>query len=448
MKEQDSFILDIKRLGINGEGIGFYKKLAVFVDNAIPGEGHKVCVKKVLNKMAFAETVEIKHSSPDRVEIACPYYTACGGCNVSHIKYNRMLNLKRDLIIETLNRYSSINSRTFEIKPTVRSNDIYNYRNRSLVSVKKVEDGYTTCLVNPKNNELVVVDNCLLQHDLINELNKKIAKLAYDLGITLYIPKFNRGVLRYISIRLNDKNQALVCLICGEKNNKIKTLAKEIIKIDNVVGVYENFNTSRKEGIHFGEEMNLLEGEDSLIYTIGNTKTKLYPNTYLPYNASQINNLYDIVLKACKLSKQETILLPHSKTGSLAIYLSKLANEVIGVEYNKNNVELSLENAKLNKVKNVKFSQGDVKSLLPKILEEKEIDTIVLEANKLEIEEEINIILDKPVKKLIIISNNSANLAKSLEKLTSKYSINSITPIDMAPQTSAIEMVIQLTIKK
>lgn len=448
MKEQDKFILDIKRLGINGEGIGFYKKLAVFVDNAIPGEGHNVCVTKVLKQMAFAETFEIKHASPDRIEIACPYYKECGGCNVSHIKYNRMLELKRHLIIETLNRYTSINSRSFEIKPTVRSNDIYNYRNRSLVSVKKVQDGYATCLVNPKTNELVTVGNCLLQNEIINSLNEKIAKLAYDLGVTLYIPKFNRGVLRYISIRLNEKNQALVCLICGEKNSKIKTLANEIIKLDNVVGVYENFNTSKKEGIHFGEEMNLLEGEDSLIYTIGNTKTKLYPNTYLPYNASQINNLYEIVLKACKLSKQETVLLPHSKTGSLAIYLSKLAKEVIGIEYNKNNVALSETNAKLNKVNNVKFSQGDVKSLLPKVLEDKEIDIVVLEANKLEIDEEVNIILENPVKKVIIISNNSANLVKGLERLTSKYNINAITPIDMAPQTSAIEMVVQLTIKK
>ena len=448
MKEQDKFILDIKRLGINGEGIGFYKKLAVFVDNAIPGEGHNVCVTKVLNKMAFAETFEIKHSSPDRIDIRCPYYKECGGCNVSHIKYNRMLELKRDLIIETLNRYTSIKSRSFEIKSTVRSNDIFNYRNRSLVSVKKIGEGYATCLVNPKTNELVSVDSCLLQNNIINDLNNKIAKLAYDLGITLYIPKFNRGVLRYISIRLNEKNEALVCLICGEKNSKIKTLASEIIKLDNVIGVYENFNTSKKDGIHFGDEMNLLEGKDSLLYSIGNTKTKLYPNTYLPYNASQINNLYDIVLKTCKLSKQETVLLPHSKTGSLAIYLSKLAKEVIGIEYNKNNVSLSEENAKLNKANNVKFSQGDIKSLLPKVLEDKEVDIVVLEANKLEIDEEINIILENPVKKLIIVSNNSANLAKTLESLTSKYNINSITPIDMAPQTSAIEMVVQLTIKK
>ena len=42
LKENDLILLSIKRLGINGEGIGFYKRLAVFVDNAIPGEGHNL----------------------------------------------------------------------------------------------------------------------------------------------------------------------------------------------------------------------------------------------------------------------------------------------------------------------------------------------------------------------------------------------------------------------
>ena len=42
MKDNDRFILDIKRLGINGEGIGFYNRMAIFVPNAIPGEGHDI----------------------------------------------------------------------------------------------------------------------------------------------------------------------------------------------------------------------------------------------------------------------------------------------------------------------------------------------------------------------------------------------------------------------
>ena len=52
MKENDEFILDIKRLGINGEGIGFYNKLAIFVDDAIPGEGHNVKITKVEKNLA------------------------------------------------------------------------------------------------------------------------------------------------------------------------------------------------------------------------------------------------------------------------------------------------------------------------------------------------------------------------------------------------------------
>ena len=85
MKEKDNFILDIKRLGINGEGIGFYNRLAVFVPNAIPGEGHVVTVEKVENKMAFAKSEEIKTKSPHRVEPSCPYYNECGGCNTLHM---------------------------------------------------------------------------------------------------------------------------------------------------------------------------------------------------------------------------------------------------------------------------------------------------------------------------------------------------------------------------
>ena len=38
LKENDSIVFTIKRLGINGEGIGFYKRQVVFVNNALPGK--------------------------------------------------------------------------------------------------------------------------------------------------------------------------------------------------------------------------------------------------------------------------------------------------------------------------------------------------------------------------------------------------------------------------
>ena len=442
MKENDQFILDIKRLGINGEGIGFYKRLAVFVDGAIPGESHNVCVTKVLDKMAFAKTTEIKHASPDRIEITCPHYNECGGCNVSHIKYNRMLELKRDLIIETLNRYTKLNPRKFEIKPTLRSEDIFNYRNRSIGSIRKVNDKYSICMTNPVSNEVHPINSCMLQNPVINELNEQILKLAYDMNISLYIPKFNRGILRYLSIRVNSKNEALVCLICGEKSNKIKELASEIIKLDNVKGVYENFNNSKKESVFFGLEMNLLEGEAFIVEELNNVKYKLYPNTFFHLNTKQTNNLYETVLKSLKLSRKETILFPNSGIGLLPLYLSKMTKEVIGIEYNKDLIAYANENAKLNKIVNAKFYQGDSVQLLPKMLEDKEVDIIVLESSKTGIDESIiKTINNSNIKKIVYVSSNMVSMAKDLDKLSINYNINYITPIDLLPQTTNIESV-------
>ncbi len=87
MREKDKFILDIKRLGINGEGIGYYNKLAIFVNDAIPGEGVNVEITKVDKKMAFAKVIDYKKKSPNRVEVPCSYYKDCGVCNALQIKY-------------------------------------------------------------------------------------------------------------------------------------------------------------------------------------------------------------------------------------------------------------------------------------------------------------------------------------------------------------------------
>ena len=86
-KVGDEFILDIKRLGINGEGIGFYNKKAVFVNNAIPGEGVNIKITKVDDKLLEGEIIEFKNKSENRIDAICPRYNECGGCNTMHIKY-------------------------------------------------------------------------------------------------------------------------------------------------------------------------------------------------------------------------------------------------------------------------------------------------------------------------------------------------------------------------
>lgn len=450
MKENDEFILDIKRIGINGEGIGFYNKLAVFVNDAIPGEGHNVKITKVEKNLAYAESLEIKHRSENRVEPICKHYSECGACQTMHINYEAMLDYKRDLIIEAFKKYTKINPKSFEIRKTIPSDEIVGYRNRSILPVKEgLDTKLHICTIKPNTNYLTIIEDCKVQNPLINEINTKILALANNMHISAYIHKYNRGILRYISIRVNRNNEALVTLICGEKSTKIISLAKEIIKIPGVKGVYENINDNKKSINPFGEITNHLEGEEYIIESLGNIKYKIYPTTFFQLNTKQAEKLVELIKKLAKLSGNEEVLDAYCGVGAIGLYLAKNSKFVTGIEDNKQAVIAAEDNANINKINNVKFYQGDSANLIPNMIKNgKKFDVIVVDpprtglANNL-----IDSLLESNVKRIIYVSCNPATLAKDINKLSVKYNITQINPMDFFPYTAHCESVSVLTLK-
>ena len=78
-KQEKDIIITIKRLGINGEGIGYYKKKIIFIPGALPGE---VVVAKIIDRHPHyleGELVRIKEKSPDRVAFPKGVDPAVGG---------------------------------------------------------------------------------------------------------------------------------------------------------------------------------------------------------------------------------------------------------------------------------------------------------------------------------------------------------------------------------
>ena len=450
MKENDEFILDIKRLGINGEGIGFYNKLAVFVEDAIPGEGHNVKITKCEPKMAYAKSLEIKHKSEDRIEPLCKHYYECGGCQVMHIRYQKMLEFKRESIIEAFNRYTKINPKTFEIKTTIPSKLELGYRNRSILPVNRGIDGKLhICMIKANTNYLTPIDDCPVQDKLINELNEKIIEFANSLNITPYIHKYNRGILRYVSIRVNRNNEALVTLICGEKSPKIKDLAEKISKLDNVAGVYENFNLDKKSINPFGEETNHLFKEEYIIEKLGNIKYKIYPTTFFQLNTNQAEVLVENVKKLAKLSAKEIVLDAYCGVGAIGLYLAKNSKEIIGIESNNEAVLAAKENAKMNKIDNASFYCGDASNIITDMIKKGKIfDVVVVDPPRTGLDEKLlNSLYESNIKKIIYVSCNPSTLAKNIDKLSGKYKINQIIPLDLFPYTSHCESISLLTLK-
>ena len=449
MQINDEFILDIKRLGINGEGIGFYKKMAVFVPNAIPGEGVNVRVTDVKNNMAFAEVIEYKHKSEDRVLGIDPKDYL--GLSCVHIKYDAMLKFKKELLQESLSRYSGLNPRSFQINDVLASPKINGYRNRSLLPVKFGSDYHMhVCMIKPNSNELVEISSTIDQDPLIDKINDEILKISEKLRIKAYNDKYNDGILRYISIRVNEKKEAMVTFIVTKDDKDIRTLAKETSKLQSVISVYLNINDKKDPGLLFGDKTILLEGKECIILELDKIKYQVYPKTFFQLNTLQAKNMFDLIKKACKLSFKERVLDAYCGVGAISLYLAHNAKEVVGIEYNKDSIEAAKANAKLNKISNATFIEGDAgEVMLKEINNGNTFDVIVVDPPRQGLDDKfIDAILKSKVKRVIYASCNPQTLAKNLKRLTEKYMVNSITPLDMFPNTPLVESVTTLTLKK
>ncbi|MBR6071953.1 MAG: 23S rRNA (uracil(1939)-C(5))-methyltransferase RlmD [Acholeplasmatales bacterium] len=448
-KVGDEFILDIKRLGINGEGIGFYNKKAVFVDNAIPGEGVNVKVSEVTEKLIKANMIEIKNKSENRVAPICPKYGICGGCNTMHIKYDYMLKLKKEIVVEAITRYTKLNPKSFEIKDTIPSNN-YNYRNRSQLGLRFDDGKASLCMTKANSNIMISIDDCYVQNEIINRINHNICKLIEDNNISVFSYKNNKGVLRYVTIRVNKKGDALVDLVIYDDDKNIDILASKINKLDNVIGVYKSVNRSLKSGSEIvGEELTHLCGKEYIIEEIGKIKYMIYPDTFFQLNTLQAEKMAEIVLKNCKLSFKERVLDAYSGIGFLGLYLAHNSKEVVGIEYNANSVKLANMNANMNKINNAKFYQGDSSELLKKMIDDGDtFDVIVVDQPRTGLDQKfMDALIKANAKRIVYVSCNPATLAKNLSFLSNYYNVNSITPMDFFPNTALVESVAVLNRK-
>ena len=149
--------LEIRTMGINGEGIGYYNKLAVFVPGAIQKEVINARIIDIKEKYAIAEIESIIDRSKRRVEPFCKFYGECGACTMQHIQMTEQLKIKREILINSLRRYTKLDIDKTRIEKTYPSEDI-SYRNKSQMPFKDTNFGLALGLYAPDSNKFVYID--------------------------------------------------------------------------------------------------------------------------------------------------------------------------------------------------------------------------------------------------------------------------------------------------
>ncbi len=443
VKNQE-ILITIRRLGINGEGIGFYKKLAVFVDGVFPPEQVVVRITEVNRGHAKGEAIRIKVKAEKRVKPFCAHFKECGGCQIQHIAYPEQLSLKEEMLMQTLDRYSNLDLSKTKFNKMIGMNNHTHYRYKAQMPVRNTKTGLTTGLYKKESNDLVEILECPVQSDNVNRVNQKVLEICDKHEIFAFDPTVMRGLLRYVVVRESNFNEDLqVTLVITIYNKALKEAAKEIIKIPGVksVGISKNKDIQNHE--IFGEEVEILEGENTIIEGIGDIRYALKPKAFYQLNPNQAIKLYSEVKSHLDFSTDRVIVDAYAGSGAISFYLAKYVDKVLGIDIAKESIYSAKHNLKLNKVDNIIFEEGAVNNVLRDYYNKGfNPDVVIFDPPRSGLDNQtMDLLLSKKVKKIIYISCNPSTLAKNIKTLSKGYVLDEVTPLDMFPHTSHIESI-------
>ncbi|ULT57870.1 23S rRNA (uracil(1939)-C(5))-methyltransferase RlmD [Neobacillus drentensis] len=449
---KQTFPLTIKRLGINGEGVGYFKKQVVFVPGALPGEEVVVEATKINPKFAEAQIKKIRVKSPHRVQPPCPVYEQCGGCQLQHLQYGQQLKEKRDIIIQSLERHTKLNVAKLDIRETIGMENPWGYRNKSSFQVVQKNGKVLAGLYGMNSHQLIDIEHCAVQHSQTNEAVTTVKSILQDLQIPIYNEKTRKGIVRTIVARVGVETGELQVVLITTQNDLPKkvSIIEEIQKrLPKVKSIVQNIN-GEKTSLIFGEETLALAGEEFIQETLGDLQFELSARTFFQLNPIQTVKLYDEVKKAADLTGNEKVLDAYCGVGTIGLWLADQAAEVRGMDVIPESIDDAKKNAKRHGFTNTKYVPGKSEEVLPKWVKKGwKPDVIVVDPPRTGLDNQLlQTILQVKPEKLIYVSCNPSTLAKDIQTLSAKFEVKYIQPVDMFPHTAHVECVSQLILKE
>lgn len=446
LKKHEEIPLTIKKLGINGEGIGFFKRKAVFVAGALPGEEIVASISVVKPNYTEAVVKKIRKASPERVSPPCPVYDKCGGCQIQHISYKGQLENKRDIVAQAFERYTKKYKVT--VKEVKGMKDPWHYRNKSQWQLQKKEGKTAAGLYSLDSHRLVDLTGtgCMVEHTLVERINQKTAAVIKELDLPIYDAKRKKNGLRTIAVRISTaENTAQLTFISSSDDlpNKKKVISRIKQDIPEVVSIFLNVQPSRTSTV-FGEKTEHLWGSKIITETLESYSYSLSPQAFFQLNPSQTTVLYNEAKKAAGLTGEERIVDAYCGSGTIGIWMADQAKEGRGMDIEKASINNASENAAAYGFSHLTFYEGAAEKLLPEWKQQGwQPDVVFVDPPRTGCD---NVFLDtiaqiKP-KKLVYISCNPSTLAKDAGVLLEKgFSIGEVQPVDMFPQTAQVEAV-------
>lgn len=445
----DHVPLTIRKLGVNGQGIGYFKHKVCFVPGALPGEVVVATITKVHPRYLEGKIRRLRKTSKYRVEPRDSYAGVAGGFELEDLAYDQQLKFKREVVLSALDKYKPHAYKKFDVRPTIASPKQYGYRNKAQFQVRMVDSHVAAGLYKANSHDLVDMAECAVQMPATMKVVRTVVKLIEDLQIPVYNEEQQSGIIKTLVVReakASGKCQLTLVTNTPKLIHKHQLLSAIADQLPEVVSVMQNVNPGDTPLI-WGDQMIHLAGDEYLTESLMGLDFRLSARSFLQLNPYQTETLYEQAATALDLSSDDVLVDAYAGVGTIGLSLASRVKQVYGMETIPEAVTDANANAKLNGISNAHYEVGTAEDLLPQWQSAgRQFNALVVDPPRTGLDRQlIDTIMKVKPEKFAYVSCDMATLARDLTQLTRQYRVEYIQPVDMMPQTPRCEAVVKLT---
>lgn len=463
--------ITITDFAAEGKSLARVDDMVVFVPWTVPGDVCDLQVRRKKHSFMEAEVIRYHSYSPLRIQPFCQHFGTCGGCKWQQLPYEEQLKMKQQQVYDQLTRIGKVELPVF--RPILGSVKTQEYRNKldfgcsnrryltneEIASGKEFARDAIGFHITGAFDKILPIEKCWLMDDLHNQIRNEVRDYAIQHHMTFFDLRQQVGLLRDVIIRNSNTGEWLVIFQFHYDETGGEQDAKELMQhiadtFPQITALMYLDNQKCNDTIG-DQEILTFKGNDHIFETMEDLRFKVGPKSFYQTNTEQAYHLYSVAREFAfsenseysDNSERPLVYDLYTGTGTIANFVAREAQKVIGIEYVPEAIEDAKINSEINHIDNTLFFAGDMKDILTDdfIAEHGRPDVIITDPPRAGMHPDVvKTILRAAPKRIVYVSCNPATQARDLQELDADYRVAEVQPVDMFPHTPHVENVILL----
>lgn len=436
-------VIQITGVGSEMQGVGrLADGRAVFVSGAIPGEQVEIEVTRDAARFCEARLLHVLSASEDRTIPACPHYGVCGGCSAQHMRYEASLRLKRQRVLDALERIGGVSSP--HVLPTIGCDDPMRSRNKAEYALSMRDGRLCIGSFAAKSRSIVPLDDCLLQKPASVALLRWVGR---ELG---KYPWANH--IRFLVTRVSRSGE-MTAVFSGDTpvQDALREIAPRLMAAVPELTSLHFCKLKLRPAHALDGACSCVAGKASMVDRLLGLDFELSPQSFFQVNPVQAERLYLKALEAAGLHEgcKLRVLDAYCGAGTITLAAARLAQHAVGVEIVPPAIQNAKENARRNGLaQRTRFICADAAREIPRLVASGErFDVAIIDPPRKGADAAlIHALADAAIDRIAYVSCNPSTLARDVKLLRERgYQLGWAQPVDMFPWTEHVETVVLIS---